>query len=68
MTEVNQLQERVKSLQTGFLKNQKDAQEVKAEAETMTEEVKRAEKRAKEMQVCKMLNVPSILFYNYQKE
>ncbi|XP_046682808.1 laminin subunit beta-1 isoform X2 [Homalodisca vitripennis] len=50
VTEVNQLQEQVKTLQTGFLKNGKDAQEVKAEAESMTEEVKQAKDRAREMQ------------------
>lgn len=50
MTDVNQLQERVKALQTGFLKNEKDAQEVKNEASSMTDEVKQAQKRAQEMQ------------------
>jgi len=50
VAEVNGLQERVKALQTGFLKNEKDAQEVRAEAESMTSEVKKAEDRAREMQ------------------
>lgn len=50
VTDVNQLQERVKALQTGFLKNEKDAQEVKNEASSMSEEVKQAQKRAQEMQ------------------
>lgn len=50
MAEVNQLQERVKNLQTKLLKNENDAVDVQTKANSMTEEVKQAENRASEMQ------------------
>lgn len=48
--EVDQLQNRVKTLQTKFLKNEKDAQDVQENANSMTEEVQQAKDQASEMQ------------------
>lgn len=47
---MDQLQNRVKTLQTKFLKNEKDAQDVQENANSMTEEVQQAKNQASEMQ------------------
>lgn len=51
VAEVNVLQGRLKQLQTGFLKNEKDAREVSDEAGSVYAEVKTAENQAQNLQV-----------------
>lgn len=46
---INVIEGKLKSLQTGFLKNVRDADEVKSEAKTLIQEVEETEKKASKL-------------------
>lgn len=47
--DINTIENKLKTLQTGFLKNVRDANEVKSEAKTLIDEVEETEKKASQL-------------------
>lgn len=49
LDDINVIESKLKTLQTGFLKNVRDANEVKSEASTLIQEVEDTEKKASQL-------------------
>lgn len=47
--DISSIERKLKTLQTGFLKNVRDANEVKSEAKTLIDEVQETEKKASQL-------------------